>query len=176
MGHTWNFGASPRKGGKKLISRLPTPVFKALSYPLPKPRFNFVDTCDPTVGNGPSKNISKILLIHASLYVLAKKWGIDRLKRLTLFKIHKTLSMFSLNTVIFEIGFRPNTKFFKVNLHFANALVLLRLARIKPCISYPSLLRGGHTSKVDYCLRILLTSANIGAEHRFHRQVLDHKG
>jgi hypothetical protein len=97
-GDAWNFGASPRKGGKKLISRSPTPVFKALSYPLPKPRFNFVDTCDPTVGDGPSENIGEILLIHASLYVLAEKWRIDRLKRLTLFKIHKTLSMFSLDT------------------------------------------------------------------------------
>jgi hypothetical protein len=98
-GDTWNFGASTRgRGGKKLISRSPTPVFKALSYLLPKPRFNFADTCDPTVGDGPSENISEILLIHASLYVLAEKWGIDRLKRLTLFKIHKTLNMFSLDT------------------------------------------------------------------------------
>jgi hypothetical protein len=86
------------RGGKKLISRSPTPIFKALNYPLPKPQFNFADTCDPSVGDGPSENIGEILLIHASLYVLAEKWGIDRLKRLTLFKIHKTLSMFSLDT------------------------------------------------------------------------------
>jgi hypothetical protein len=54
------------------------------------------------VGDGPSENVGEILLIHASLYVLAEKLGIDRLKRQTLFKIHKTLSLFSLDTAKLE--------------------------------------------------------------------------
>lgn len=98
----WGLRPSVKKDCKKSFSGSvpvrPTPVFKTLSYPLPTPRFNFADTCDPTVGDGPSENIGEVLLIHASLYVLAEKWGIDRLKRLTLFKIHKTLGMFSLDT------------------------------------------------------------------------------
>jgi len=94
----FNFRASEKKGGKKRIPGSRTDVFKALSYPFSTPRFNFADTCDPTIGDGPSENIGEILLIHASLYVLAEKWGIDRLKRLTLFKIHKTLCLFSLDT------------------------------------------------------------------------------
>jgi hypothetical protein len=94
----WDLGTPMKKGKKKSFSRaVPTPVFKTLSYPLIEPRFNFADTCDPIVGDEPSKNIGKVLLLHASLYVLAEKWGIDSLKRLTLFKIHKTLSMFSLD-------------------------------------------------------------------------------
>jgi hypothetical protein len=98
----WNFGASTKRVGKTHIPTPPTPVFKALNYPLPKPRFNFADTCDPDIGDGPSQNLGEILRIHASLYVLAEKWGIDRLKTLTLFKIHKTLSLFSLDTPTLE--------------------------------------------------------------------------
>jgi hypothetical protein len=78
------------------------PVFKDLIYPRPMPQFNFEGTYNPKVGEGLVENIGEILRIHASLYVLAEKWGIDRLKRLTLFKIHKTLSLFSLDTLRLE--------------------------------------------------------------------------
>jgi hypothetical protein len=46
---------------------------------------------------GSRENIDEILLIHVSLYVLAEKWGVDSLKRLTLFKLHQTLSMLCLD-------------------------------------------------------------------------------
>ncbi|KAH6667258.1 hypothetical protein B0J14DRAFT_186701 [Halenospora varia] len=95
---TWDFGCVKKAGKKHFPEPLdPIPAFKSLSYPLPIPRFNFADTCDPTVAEGPSENIGEILIIHASLYILAEKWGIDRLKRLALFKIHKTLSLFNLD-------------------------------------------------------------------------------
>jgi len=96
----WGKGASMKKVARKHISRSPspTPRFEALIYSLPKPRFNFEDTCDTVISEGPNENIDEILLIHASLYVLAEKWGIDKLKRITLFKIHKTLSLFNLDT------------------------------------------------------------------------------
>ncbi|TVY31729.1 hypothetical protein LSUB1_G007779 [Lachnellula subtilissima] len=95
---TWDFGPV-KKAGKKHVPGPPEPIpaFKNFSYPLPIPRFNFADTCHPTVAEGPSENIGEILTIHASLYILAEKWGIDRLKRLALFKIHKTLNLFSLD-------------------------------------------------------------------------------
>jgi len=38
-----------------------------------------------------------VLLIHASLYVLAHKWGVDGLQRLTLFKLYKTLELLPLS-------------------------------------------------------------------------------
>jgi hypothetical protein len=49
------------------------------------------------VSDGPSENIGEVLVIHSSLYVLAEKWGIDSLKRLTLSKIYKTLTMIRLD-------------------------------------------------------------------------------
>ncbi len=92
------FGPAKKAGKKHVPGPLePIPAFKSLSYQLPIPRFNFADTCDPAMAEGPSENIGEILIIHASLYVLAEKWGIDRLKRLALFKIHKTLNLFSLD-------------------------------------------------------------------------------
>jgi hypothetical protein len=36
-----------------------------------------------------------VLLSHASLYILAEKWGVDSLKALTLFKLHQTLTKLS---------------------------------------------------------------------------------
>ncbi|KAG4413280.1 hypothetical protein IFR04_013571 [Cadophora malorum] len=79
------------------------PVFKDLIYPRPMPQFNFEGTYNLKVGDGMGKNIGEILHIHASLYVLAQKWGVDRLKRLTLFKIHKTLNLFSLDALRLEV-------------------------------------------------------------------------
>jgi len=88
------------KAGKKHARAVPVtktiPVFKDLIYARPMPQFNFEGTYNLKVGDGIGENIGEILHIHASLYVLAEKWGVDRLKRLTLFKIHKTLSLFSL--------------------------------------------------------------------------------
>ena len=42
-------------------------------------------------------NIHEILLIHASLYVLADKWAVDGMRRLSLFKLHKSLILLELN-------------------------------------------------------------------------------
>jgi hypothetical protein len=67
---------------------------KAHVYALLQPRSKFADTCDPEIIDGPEENnITEALLSHTSLYILAEKWGIDSLKMLTLFKLHKTLSM-----------------------------------------------------------------------------------
>ena len=44
------------------------------------PQFNFEGTYNLKVGDGLGENIGEILHTHASLYVLAEKWGVDRLK------------------------------------------------------------------------------------------------
>jgi hypothetical protein len=77
------------------LASAPTPLrtFSSLRFPLLKPE----DTCAPAVSDGPCENIGEVLVMHSSLYVLADKWGIDSLKRLTLSKIHKTLAMIRLD-------------------------------------------------------------------------------
>lgn len=97
-----SFEARPKKGKKKShLAAAPTPLrtFPSLRFPLLKPRSNFEDTCEPAVSVGPSENVSEVLILYTSLYVLADKWGIDSLKRLTLFKIHKTLTLIELETM-----------------------------------------------------------------------------
>jgi hypothetical protein len=67
---------------------------KSHVYALRQPRSKFADSCDPEIIDGPEENnITEALLSHTMLYILAEKWGIDSLKMLTLFKLHKTLSM-----------------------------------------------------------------------------------
>lgn len=46
---------------------------------------------------GSPGNIHEILLIHASLYVLADKWAVDGMKGLSLFKLHKSLTLLQVN-------------------------------------------------------------------------------
>jgi hypothetical protein len=76
----------------------PTPTpFKSLTYTLLQPRSKFANTCDPAVMEGSEENITEALLSHASLYILAEKWGIESLKRLTLSKLHQTLNLLTLD-------------------------------------------------------------------------------
>jgi hypothetical protein len=49
------------------------------------------------MSEGSDENIGEVLLLHASLYVLAEKWGIDSLKSLALYKLHQTLKMLELD-------------------------------------------------------------------------------
>ena len=71
---------------------------KSHVYALLQPRSKFADSCDPEIIDGPEENnITEALLSHTSLYILAEKWGIDSLKMLTLFKLHKTLSMLEID-------------------------------------------------------------------------------
>jgi hypothetical protein len=95
-----SFGTHSKKAKKKsYLASTPTVVrtFSSLRFPLLKSRSNFEDTCEPAVSDGPSENIGEVLFIHTSLYVLAEKWGIGSLKRLTLSKIYKTLTIIRLD-------------------------------------------------------------------------------
>jgi hypothetical protein len=101
----WGSLSAPRrdkkKGSFKPALRTPKPMletFKSLSYPLLQPRSYLEHTCDPAMSEGTNENISEVLLLHASFYVLADKWGVKSLKMLTLLKLHQTLSMLRLDT------------------------------------------------------------------------------
>ncbi|CZR51231.1 uncharacterized protein PAC_01106 [Phialocephala subalpina] len=69
--------------------------FNSLSYPVPKTQSIFANTCEHAIGDGKGEN--SVFLIHASLYVLADKWGVDSLKQLTLSKLHRALAAFHLD-------------------------------------------------------------------------------
>ena len=43
------------------------------------------------MNDGPVENSGEVLLAHASLYVLAEKWGVNGLKMLVLSKLHQAL-------------------------------------------------------------------------------------
>ncbi|KAF8856800.1 hypothetical protein BDZ45DRAFT_745119 [Acephala macrosclerotiorum] len=70
----------------------PLESFNSLSYPIPKTRSIFANTCEHAMGD--RKSEKSVFLVHASLYVLADKWGIDGLKQLTLSKLHRALAAF----------------------------------------------------------------------------------
>jgi len=91
---------SKKKGQNGSFFPEPIPPFKpfdSLTYPLLKPRSNLAHECEPSIGIGPRENIGEVLLIHASLYVLADKWRVDSLRRLSLFKLHQTLQLLHLD-------------------------------------------------------------------------------
>jgi hypothetical protein len=76
----------------KLLGDFPT-----LSYPLLADRDNYNGTCEPSLNFEKDHSYSKVLLSHASLYVLGDFQLIDSLKALALFKLHKTLCAFQLD-------------------------------------------------------------------------------
>jgi hypothetical protein len=79
----WLIGVPSKKGKKsKNGGSGPEPptfasdMFNSLKYPLIGSRSNLC-TCKPLINDGPVESSSEILLAHASLYVLAEKWGVD---------------------------------------------------------------------------------------------------
>lgn len=52
--------------------------------------------CGVRQNSDPSEDYTTVFLGHAQLYVFAEKWGIKSLKTLTLFKLHRTLTTFTL--------------------------------------------------------------------------------
>ena len=106
----WDFTSLSKKHNKtkSIFGSAPAPptaalkAFNSLNYPLLKPRSNFAETCEPAIKVGCSENFREILLVHASLYVLAEKWGVESLKVLTLFKLHRTLKMLRLDASTVE--------------------------------------------------------------------------
>jgi hypothetical protein len=62
-------------------------MFNSLKYPLIESRSNLC-TCKSSMNDGPVESSGEVLLAHASLYVLAEKWGVNSLKMLVLSKLH----------------------------------------------------------------------------------------
>ena len=79
------------------LSRTLTAEFSSLSYPLLAQRDNYHGTCEPATDFDKGHDYSKVLLSHASLWVLGDFQLIDSLKALALFKLHKTLCAFQLD-------------------------------------------------------------------------------
>ena len=79
------------------LSHMLTADFHSLSYPLLAQRDNYYGTCEPATDFEKDHDYSKVLLSHASLYVLGDFQLIDSLKALALFKLHKTLCAFQLD-------------------------------------------------------------------------------
>jgi hypothetical protein len=88
--------AEPEKPSSE--QHLLTEDFYTLSYPLLAPRDNYEGTCEPSMDFEKAHNYSNVLLSHASLYVLGDAQLIENLKALALFKLHKTLCAFELDT------------------------------------------------------------------------------
>ncbi|CAG8958576.1 hypothetical protein HYFRA_00009893 [Hymenoscyphus fraxineus] len=71
---------------------------EALPYPLLAPRTNFLDTCEPADVFLKDHSYSNVLLSHVNLYILADSYTVGDLKNLTLYKLHKTLLTFELDS------------------------------------------------------------------------------
>ncbi|KAN0117088.1 hypothetical protein V8E51_003065, partial [Hyaloscypha variabilis] len=72
-------------------------VFNSPKYPLIESRSNLC-TCKPSMNDGPVESSGEVLLTHASLYVLAEKWGVNSLKILVLSKLHQALNTLRLDS------------------------------------------------------------------------------
>jgi hypothetical protein len=72
--------------------------FSSLSYPTPKTQSNMAKASDSL-----GEMNSKVLLAHASLYVLAEKWGVDTLKQLVLSSFTKPSAGFDSTHQRFKI-------------------------------------------------------------------------
>jgi hypothetical protein len=88
--------AEPEKPSSE--EQILTADFHTLSYPLFAPRDNYEGTCEPSMDFEKEHSYSHVLLSHASLYVLGDVQLIDNLKALALFKLHKTLCTFELDS------------------------------------------------------------------------------
>ncbi|KAG0645389.1 hypothetical protein D0Z07_8999 [Hyphodiscus hymeniophilus] len=75
-----------------------TTDFRTLSLPLLAPRDNYEGTCEPSVDFEKDHSYSNVFLSHASLYVLGHVQLIENLKALALYKLHKTLCTFELDS------------------------------------------------------------------------------
>ncbi|KAM3067032.1 hypothetical protein ACMFMG_011813 [Clarireedia jacksonii] len=59
-------------------------------------RTHLAARCEVRQNSDPTEDYTTVFLGHAQLYVFAEKWNIKSLKTLALFKLHKTLTSFTL--------------------------------------------------------------------------------
>jgi len=65
-------------------------------YSLPESQQQLTHECTPRPNSSPEEDYTTVFLGHASLYVFAKKYGVESLRALTLNKLHNTLVTFTL--------------------------------------------------------------------------------
>jgi hypothetical protein len=84
---------NPKKPSK---SRLLRQSLDDKLYNIETIRTAFTARCEVRQNSSPTEDYTPVFLGHAQLYVFAEKWGIEDLKTLALFKLHKTLVSFTL--------------------------------------------------------------------------------
>lgn len=107
---SWGFGRPALKKKTKKKGHIvpipppePEPVpeqtgFASLTFDLLAPRDNHKDTCEPSEHFIAERDYSKVFLSHAKLWAIADTYGIDSLKALALYKLHKTLCVFEISS------------------------------------------------------------------------------
>lgn len=84
-GGTWSFSTTKKKEEKRT-----TKEFPSLKYDYLFPRNKYTN-CEPIAKFNPDQGYLNVLLGHTTLYILADFWLVNKLKDLTLYKLHKTL-------------------------------------------------------------------------------------
>lgn len=90
----WDF--KPKKPKKPTKSRLLRKSFDDKLYDVETIHAISTSLCEVRQNSSPTEDYTTVLLGHAQLYVFAEKWGIEALKTLSLYKLHKTLVSFTL--------------------------------------------------------------------------------
>lgn len=90
----WSFGYGQKPHEAQAASMV---SFRSRNYAVAEPRSRFAASCNATVLLGRPDNVLEVLLLHAALYVLAEKYGVDSLQSLSLLKLHKSLTLFELS-------------------------------------------------------------------------------
>jgi hypothetical protein len=83
----------PKKPSKSILLR---ESLDNLIYDTDTSRTIFTARCEVRQNSNPTEDYTTVFLGHAQLYAFAENWGIDALKTLALFKLHKTLVSFTL--------------------------------------------------------------------------------
>jgi len=101
-GSSGGWGKNKKK--KRPIETSKTSILRAIEGfpstppPLLTSRNNYEGTCDPASEFDPLMNYAGLFTTHASLWILGDYRNIGSLKALALYKLHKTLSVFQLNS------------------------------------------------------------------------------
>jgi hypothetical protein len=90
------FSGQRRKPKTPTKTELLRRSFDSQSFCTVLPRQAFLDSCDIVTNSKNTEDYTPVFLTHSRLYVLADKYGVESLKRLSLHKLHKTLEGFTL--------------------------------------------------------------------------------
>jgi hypothetical protein len=93
----WGFTPkNPKKPQNPTKSRLLRKSFEDKLYDIETIHAISTSLCEVRQNSSPTEDYTPVFLGHAQLYVFAEKWGIEALKTLSLYKLHKTLVSFTL--------------------------------------------------------------------------------